>query len=208
MSYYIEMELIPNTIADFDNKFKELRYPKRLNLVSKLGLNLAKAVDQLHQVGLLHLDLKPDNIGVKDTLKLLDFGYSCLWNPKVADVLHLCPQDFGVLRNIGTDGFNPTSLFGDRYSVQNYDFYAWVMTMYLLLKGEFIDSLEDHAKAFKIIQEEAKNARPGPQSSFLNALLYGLVPGNAMSFDELVQSLKYGREYDEYDLVYPKPEDI
>lgn len=206
VTYYVSMEVIPDVLSDYVSELDKLRYPRRLEVVYKLGLNLAKAIAQLHNVGLLHLDLKPANIGIgRKTLKLLDFGFSCMANKFEPSLLPNCVKDFDSWRNIGTEGFTPANLFGDQYDIETYDYYAWVMIMYYLLKGKHIDTIEDHKRAYDEIRKEAKEAVAGSNGEkLLKALMYGLVPFNQMSFVELVERLHSG-EYEEYELEYSEP---
>ena len=40
--------------------------------ILKLGLRLIKIVEQLHQIGIVHLDIKPDNILIGDVSDILN----------------------------------------------------------------------------------------------------------------------------------------
>ena len=58
---------------------KEGRIPSIFNRLFEIGLKLCQAIDYLHQMKLVHGDIKPNNIGFdeeNDHVKLFDFGLS------------------------------------------------------------------------------------------------------------------------------------
>lgn len=75
----ITFEILGLTLYDFSahNNFT----PLPLKLVRLYALQILSALDQVHKVGAIHCDIKPENIllapGSKTRVKLVDFGSSC-----------------------------------------------------------------------------------------------------------------------------------
>lgn len=65
---------------DLDEIIKHLKLKKRLT-PAKIRFyweQMLEAVDQIHDKGIIHADIKPSNfLLVKDELKLIDFGLAC-----------------------------------------------------------------------------------------------------------------------------------
>lgn len=71
---FIAMELVEGRSLDFFIKNNILPHEKKINILREL----ASAIDAAHQCGVLHRDLSPDNILIKNssdlTIRLIDFG--------------------------------------------------------------------------------------------------------------------------------------
>ncbi|MBT9557285.1 MAG: protein kinase [Myxococcales bacterium] len=74
---YLAMELLKGeTLADLMRREKRIPLPRTCHIIKQVCKSLAEA----HQMGLVHRDLKPDNIfiteifGERDFVKVLDFG--------------------------------------------------------------------------------------------------------------------------------------
>ena len=72
---YFAMELIKgNPLSDFIGKGKRLAPQK----VCRMGTNILRGLEALHDAGLIHRDIKPANIlvldGCEEEIKILDFG--------------------------------------------------------------------------------------------------------------------------------------
>jgi len=96
------------------------------------GTQLADALHRVHEVGVVHRDVKPDNVMIhrgSDDLKLMDFGIA----RAVDDLEHTQLTASGVV--VGTPAFMaPEQITGGAISRQT-DIYAWGVVMYTMLAG-------------------------------------------------------------------------
>lgn len=124
-----------------------------------LCLTLARALEQVHAAGLLHRDLKPDNVVVRGTGEpvLVDFGLA-------RDALRGSLTQSGVL--LGTPGFmSPEQAAGARADARA-DVYGLGATLYAALTGRAPhegDSLPE------LLVATARAAPPAPSSRVAGA---------------------------------------
>lgn len=86
---------------DSDLKYitgKILEKPFSMELGINLLLNIAWAVEEIHELGLIHSDLKPANIFIKHNtfpdIKIGDFGFTVSDGPIVGYTLEFAPYEF------------------------------------------------------------------------------------------------------------------
>lgn len=71
--YYVITELGQYSLKDFLDKNREDKRPLSANLIKSMSLSLLRVVAGLHAKGLVHIDLKPENImSFRGCLKLID----------------------------------------------------------------------------------------------------------------------------------------
>ena len=101
-----------------------------------------RALNKLHQVGFVHLDIKPDNIMIQADLQL-----------KIIDYDHMKDATSGINSDFGTAGYiryqhgkpslnltglmNKNRSMGSRYSPKEEDYFALAMTVFLLMVAPF-----------------------------------------------------------------------
>lgn len=121
MNGYILMELLKDGYSLYDAIHKEVLDSMKYTEFTKMLNNLIKGLRSIHDMGYLHLDIKPENIWIyPDTgdIKYMDFGFSC----KMIDgscLLSKLVGTKGYLRNPeprynGMYEYNPTN---DIYSL-------------------------------------------------------------------------------------------
>ncbi len=103
-----------------------------------IALQLLSALDAAHRVGIVHRDVKPDNVflvprsGCTPTVKLLDFGLCRINAPELADDVHLTHAG----QVVGTPEYMaPEQVYGSRAFDARIDVYAVGVILYEMLTG-------------------------------------------------------------------------
>ncbi|RTL54966.1 MAG: bifunctional protein-serine/threonine kinase/phosphatase [Rhodocyclaceae bacterium] len=96
--------------------------------VGKLGQDLLQGIAFLHRLGIVHRDIKPDNIhlGRDGRLRILDLGVAA------SDGV-----DFQEINNPGTPSYMAPQLFGGEAASVSSDLYAAGVTLYQLLTRKY-----------------------------------------------------------------------
>ncbi|KRH78801.1 serine/threonine phosphatase stp [Ferrovum sp. JA12] len=100
--------------------------------VADLGIRMLKALAVLHRLGVIHRDIKPDNLhlGSDGRLRLLDLGVAA------SDGLD-AEEAFNEINNPGTPSFMAPELFKGIPANESSDLYAVAVTLYVLLTRKY-----------------------------------------------------------------------
>lgn len=157
---YLVMDLVTG-----EPLIEHIERQRRLDPVEALAIveRVAEVMAHCHEQGVLHLDLKPDNILVTDrhgpTIKVLDFG-----------VARLARAGRGEQRVIaGTPAYMAPECFGDTERHPSMDVYALGITLHVMLTGQL--AYDDGGVTAQI---EVKSAGP---PSLDTAAWQGVSPG-------------------------------
>ncbi len=135
---FIVFDLVPG-VALPDLYFQELMPWRELCVVV---LQVLAGLDALHEVGIVHRDVKPDNIIVKRTLgeeihvTLLDLGFA--WVPPERNLTG-APEP--TRQVFGTDGFIAPELLGGGLPEPRNDLYSVGALMYMMLTAQRVPDL-------------------------------------------------------------------
>lgn len=102
------------------NSLDKITRMKHSELID-LSLELAEAINYLHSQGVVHRDLKPDNVLIGDKVTLIDFSIACIWGQPVIEAY-------------GTPGYSPIELKKGLCNPE-IDIYGLGATMFALLTG-------------------------------------------------------------------------
>ncbi len=93
-----------------------------------IGMALLRAVAALHRLGIVHRDIKPDNIHVdrKGELRVLDLGVAASDG-----------EDLREINNPGTPSYMAPELFAGQQANESSDLYACGVTLYELLTRKY-----------------------------------------------------------------------
>ncbi|GAA3726928.1 hypothetical protein GCM10022225_05180 [Plantactinospora mayteni] len=124
---WLAVEYVPGSTL---MEYVEQRDPLPLPLVAMIGAMLADGLDRVHQAGLLHRDLKPQNIILgRDGPVLIDFGLAVLTERD--DYL----TDPGAV--VGTPHYmSPERVKGERDQGAGSDIYGLAATLVFALTGQ------------------------------------------------------------------------
>ncbi|KAJ6294053.1 SERINE/THREONINE-KINASE HT1-LIKE PROTEIN [Salix viminalis] len=120
-----------------------------LNLVLKLALDIAHGMQYLHSQGILHRDLKSENLllGEDMSVKVADFGISCLESQ--------CGSAKGFT---GTYRWMAPEMIKEKHHTKKVDVYSFGIVLWELLTAMTpFDNMTPEQAAFAVCQ---KNARP------------------------------------------------
>lgn len=122
----------------------------------EIYLQIAKALQFTHEKGIAHLDVKPDNIYVKDGVyKLGDFGCATLLDRSL-------PIDEGDAR------YMPQEILNDKYDhLDNVDMFSLGAAIYELIRGSH---LPESRYRFLNLREGKLPLLPGYSLQFQNLL--------------------------------------
>ncbi|KAH8486965.1 hypothetical protein H0E87_025816 [Populus deltoides] len=156
-----------------------------LNLVLKLALDIAHGMQYLHSQGILHRDLKSENLllGEDMSVKVADFGISCLESQ--------CGSSKGFT---GTYRWMAPEMIKEKHHTKKVDVYSFGIVLWELLTALTpFDNMTPEQAAFAVCQ---KNARPplSPKCplafSHLINRCWSSNPGKRPHFDEIVAILE------------------
>jgi serine/threonine protein kinase len=192
---YIVMELIEGgSVCDLLKAQRHLDVPTTI----RLGLQMASAFRAIHTQGIIHRDIKPDNI---------------LYRPLISGELHFLLTDFGVARlhaqsntmtgqSLMTYEYASPEQFNDPKGVGTAtDYYSLGVVLYECLTGKVPFAMTDHAGIVTFMNKVLTDAPPpltvsanGQSLGPFTTLLEGLLKKNASERlsdpDELTWLLK------------------
>lgn len=165
---YMVMEFLA---GDDLEKIVRLRGP--LDEADALALiePVARALETLHGAGLLHQDIKPDNLILNNDgrVVLIDFGLT----QKLDTTPGLNTVRFSGTTRAGTPGYAPLEQYGKQARVGTYtDIYALAATTYYLLTGETPPEATDRASGETLTDVRTLNS--GVSRSVGDAVMKGL----------------------------------
>lgn len=96
--------------------------------VAAIGLRLLKAIGLLHRLGIVHRDIKPDNIqlGAQGQITVLDLGVAASDGERLSEI-----------NNPGTPSYMAPELFAGNVANEGSDLYACGVTLYELLTRKY-----------------------------------------------------------------------
>ena len=172
------------------------RGPLSIEMAAAVALQIARGLSAAHARGIIHCDLKPDNVFIRGDggVKILDFGLARLKTapPRSPDL-----PDVTVSSLAGTAGYiAPEQILGQEADVRS-DLFALGVTMFEMLTGARPfrgDSIVETLNATLIIAPEDPGAAradvPASLSRIVMRLLERVPASRFQSAEELVLALE------------------
>ena len=153
---YFVMELVEGeAVADGMARAETLGQPVEISAVAKVVDEIASALEAIHAVGIVHRDVKPDNVlldRVHDRAVLVDVG--------------VAKRQGGQREAAGTPGYAAPESFMDRDPTPAIDVYGLAATAYAMLTGLPPFGAGDLLPVF----ERQVQERPAPPSALREGL--------------------------------------
>lgn len=133
---FFTMEIVKGVALSDEGKIEPLR-------ALTLAIDLAEILAAAHEVGIVHRDVKPDNIliGKGDRVRLLDFGV-CLFLPRYHQREQLFPAtppaeryETGEMEMVGTPGYTAPEILAREGASPRSDIYSVCAVLYGMLTG-------------------------------------------------------------------------
>ncbi|CAD8064043.1 unnamed protein product [Paramecium primaurelia] len=191
----------------------------KLGDIQIIALNLAQSIKQLHQRGICHRDLKPDNIliGNNLSLKLIDFGVSkrFLVKGKVTKKINMWTRTGSLFYQA------PEIFLGGGYN-EKVDIWSIGIILYQLLVGQLPFQQETILDTIEMIRDSEINVKNTAAFKVLNPLVQDLLkrllkkdPEKRLSAEDFVlhpwlhkrQQKKSMKSFDDCDIVDIKKSD-
>lgn len=171
-SAYMVMEYLDGT--DLQN-LVEKRGPLPEREAVAIIEQVAGALDVVHGAGMLHLDVKPDNVILDESTPgrtravLLDFGLT----RKVESATGYATTRLDAFARFGTAGYAPLEQYSRVAKTGAYtDIYALAATLYFLLTGQAPPEASDRASGTAL--PDARSFNPNVSTPVAGALAIGL----------------------------------
>jgi len=162
-----------------DDNLKNLPIDKRV----KLAASIVEAVARAHSAGVLHKDLKPPNILVRELednsvgVTLIDFGSAAIFDRERVEALNITP--LGFTQDTQSESFRSTAIYaapemlnGQPASIRS-DVYALGVILYQILAGDLQTPLttnwEDNVSDPLLREDIAEATRSDPARRLASA---------------------------------------
>ncbi|KAM7275149.1 hypothetical protein ACFE04_017015 [Oxalis oulophora] len=160
-------------------------YSVPLELVLKLALDIAHGMQYLHSQGILHRDLKSENLllGEDMCVKIADFGISCLESQ--------CRDAKGFT---GTYRWMAPEMIKEKHHTKKVDVYSFGIVMWELITALIpFDNMTPEQAAFAVSEKDARPPLPPTCPVALSHLInrcWSKHPQKRPHFDEIVWLLE------------------
>ena len=145
----------------------------------KYALQIAKAIDYCHHLGVFHGDIKPDNILLTNdnSIKLIDFGLSKFFTS--------LDDQFTIKQIGGTPGYRAPEILENDYITPRADIWSYGITIFELITGYIpFNTKSQIPSEFTVLEY---NIPISHEFEELMLLLLNVTPSKRPSFPEILQ---------------------